>query len=1115
MTNMTGTKKNIFFALAAVAILAGAMLLPQDADAAVGIVRWSAVGSDPTATISYRLNVTANSGTIQIVNVATSAVVRTITLAAADLTDGPHTVAWDGTTDAGASAPTGTYKARITVNKNAVALPGVARRIRDHSVQAPTSHRYMGIDADNNPANNNQTNPALSSFGNVYVANTVSKYIEVWTPGNAAGADYAQCAFGDPEVLPGWGSGLTGGSSPWGLAVSWSGRPASSDRSQSRLSNYAWDGSDAKISGYQGSANARDVDMLGVNPADTNGMFHAAISSGAKAGAIKLGVEGDGYAYPYGSVNYKTLVLDQWAGDANSYAQGIGFENEASYPWNAKWYFAVGIANKVFRYQGAGTNWDDTSIALDTTFNGSGSLDVTNPSDVSVNPRNPNIIAISKSVTPNVEVWNIGTNPATKITDIAIGSAGASHVAFDAWGNLLVTAGNYIQGLWANMYEIGDSGSTDTRETDVATFVHTYGNNLPVVESVVVSAPGDSAASRLPVDDTTTTTITVVVRDSDGTANLTGATIDLTPFGYGAAVAPTSSSVIDATHMQYVFTGIKAKPTTRVGADALVVTATDHGGSATGNATVYTSGGTITGIIKHKTGNFPIKGATVTLTDSVSGNVYTATSSSVEGAEGTYTVMVNPGTFTVAASKVYYGAGTASGSTSVALNGTATPSPDATLGSINIAQVKAAPIGSTVCVEAVVAGAGYTPTLDSANGDLPKFYLRDSSGNNNNGLVTPTSNLGLRVYAEGATPVDGDRVVVEGNTEMGAFQEYRLEPASAYARVAQGQEYPQPDAAVVDDINDNINNLNDARWGDLVKITGATVGAGVVEKDYWYELSLSDGSSATPGILLVWKQAGVSLTDLQGLAGKTMDFTGIISRIQIAPSLAERPNVLEARGRDDIFGGAPQNVSSVGEAKSKRDGTIVNFTVPQVVTLGDLGFFYMESPDSSSGIRVESDNTYSIGDKVTVTGAALTTLASGERVLRLTPEGSITNAGTGGTVTAWTMINRSVGGKGYVDQDGKNVEFGLDNTGLLVKVFGLVTLTDFVNNYFVVDDGSAINSMEADGSKGIRVVNTPYVLMAPSFARITGVISSEVVGGKKIRVLRARQSFEEMEILAP
>jgi hypothetical protein len=246
-----------------------------------------------------------------------------------------------------------------------------------------------------------------------------------------------------------------------------------------------------------------------------------------------------------------------------------------------------------------------------------------------------------------------------------------------------------------------------------------------------------------------------------------------------------------------------------------------------------------------------------------------------------------------------------------------------------------------------------------------------------------------------------------------------------------------------------------------------------------------------------------------------MDFTGIISRIQIAPSLAERPNVLEARGRDDIFGGAPQNVTSVGEAKSKRDGSVVNFTVPQVVTLGDLGFFYIESADGSAGIRVESDFTVAIGDKVTVTGAALTTLASGERVLRLTPEGSVTAAGSGGTVPVWTMINRSVGGKGYVDQDGSVVGFGMDNTGLLVKVFGNVTLTDFVNNYFVIDDGSAINSMEADGSRGIRVVNTPYVLMAPTFARITGVISSEVVGGKKIRVLRARQSMEEMETLYP
>ena len=298
--------------------------------------------------------------------------------------------------------------------------------------------------------------------------------------------------------------------------------------------------------------------------------------------------------------------------------------------------------------------------------------------------------------------------------------------------------------------------------------------------------------------------------------------------------------------------------------------------------------------------------------------------------------------------------------------------------------MKAAPTGSTVVLR-LVAGAGYTPVLGSANGNLPKFYLRDSSGNNN-GLVTPTTTLACAFIAKARRRLKATAWSLRA-TEMGAFQEYRLEPASAYARVAQGQEYPQPDAAVVDDINDNMNNVNDARWGNLVKITGATVGSGVVEKDYWYELGLTDGTSDTPGILLVWKQAGVSLTDLQGLAGKTMDFTGIISRIQIAPSLDARPNVLEARGRDDIFGGEPQNVASVGEAKSMRDGTIVNFTVPQIVTLGEMDFFYMESADGTAGIRVESDTMYNIGDKVTVTGAALSTLPSGERVLRLTPEG--------------------------------------------------------------------------------------------------------------------------------
>ena len=217
--------------------------------AAVGLVRWSAVGSDPTATITYRLNLSASSGTIEIRNASTNAVVKTISLSGSQLTAGTHSAAWDGTNSSGASAASGSYYARVNVSKASVAAPGVAHRIRDHTGQAPLAHRYYGVDADNNPAHNNQANPAASSFGNIYLANSTSKKIEVWLPGGGppdAPGDYANPVFGSAAEGPGWASGLTGGSAPLGLGVSQSGRVFSTDRSINRHANWNWAGSDRK-----------------------------------------------------------------------------------------------------------------------------------------------------------------------------------------------------------------------------------------------------------------------------------------------------------------------------------------------------------------------------------------------------------------------------------------------------------------------------------------------------------------------------------------------------------------------------------------------------------------------------------------------------------------------------------------------------------------------------------------------------------------------------------------------------------------------------------------------------------------------------------------------------
>jgi len=454
---MAPTRLISLLAIAAIAAGVAAFVAVGPADAAIGIVRWSAVGSDPTATINYRLNLPANSGTIQIKKASDNSVVKTITLGAGELADGPHSVVWDGTTDGGGAAPTGSYYATITVNRAAVPSSpdyGRAFRIRDHSIQEPTAHRYFGVDADNNPANNNQVDPSKSTFGNIYLANTVSKNIEVWLPGNPDAADYAACVIGNPDVLPGWGTGFTGGSSPWGLGVSRSGRVFSMDRSgNTARANWNWDGSDRK-----GNANSsvmgytRDNDVVGLDPTDTgDGVYQVTVSDGPKLVVAKMGAD---YAPPAGYSEPKSLTStvappDSWP--TSNTPNGICVGDESATLMNTIWYIA-NASGWVKRWTTLGTGWADISLSQDTGFN----LAVPGASDISISPKNPNIAVVTRGVVgageKNIQVWDISTQ--TKIGEYGIGSSATSKVAFDAWGNALVVSGSYIQGVWAYLYEI-------------------------------------------------------------------------------------------------------------------------------------------------------------------------------------------------------------------------------------------------------------------------------------------------------------------------------------------------------------------------------------------------------------------------------------------------------------------------------------------------------------------------------------------------------------------------------------------------------------------------------------------------------------------------------------
>jgi hypothetical protein len=68
--------------------------------------------------------------------------------------------------------------------------------------------------------------------------------------------------------------------------------------------------------------------------------------------------------------------------------------------------------------------------------------------------------------------------------------------------------------------------------------------------------------------------------------------------------------------------------------------------------------------------------------------------------------------------------------------------------------------------------------------------------------------------------------------------------------------------------------------------------------------------------------------------------------------------------------------------------------------------------------------------------------------------------------------------------------------------------------YFVLDDGSGVDS---GNGTGIKVIETQAFPSVGDYLSVVGVISSEIVNGKKVRVLRGREGLfpEDITVLAP
>jgi len=261
------------------------------------------------------------------------------------------------------------------------------------------------------------------------------------------------------------------------------------------------------------------------------------------------------------------------------------------------------------------------------------------------------------------------------------------------------------------------------------------------------------------------------------------------------------------------------------------------------------------------------------------------------------------------------------------------------------------------------------------------------------------------------------------------------------------------------------------------------------------------------GTLIFDKVINQSVRDSGLMAGTTYFYT--IRSVDFAGN--ESTNT-------DQHAGSPSQLgpSTIALLKGMPDGTVVNLT-GKVVSVGRDKFantVYIQDLDRTSGIKVYGSTIGSDvvkGAVVNVTGTLST--SNGERLI-ISP--TTTVVGTGWDVIPMALTSRDLGGGGLGEYiPGITGASGLHNIGLLVSIFGRVGYRD--SSMFYVDDGSGLDDGTGRGA-GVQVLlsglasgNTITAPAQNSFVKVTGISTCRLSGGKIIRVLRPRDQADIVE----
>lgn len=210
--------------------------------------------------------------------------------------------------------------------------------------------------------------------------------------------------------------------------------------------------------------------------------------------------------------------------------------------------------------------------------------------------------------------------------------------------------------------------------------------------------------------------------------------------------------------------------------------------------------------------------------------------------------------------------------------------------------------------------------------------------------------------------------------------------------------------------------------------------------------------------------------------------------------------------------------SEIAYARTFEDGESVTLT-GHIVSADRTDFpsaIYVQEPNRAAGIRVLYTGSLQLarGDEVDISG----TIGTGTDMEREIDAGTtgVTYVDHPGEPKPMGMPNRSLGGSDFnVYTPGVNWPYGsgvgLYNKGLLVKIWGRVTLLDANNKCFYIDDGTGFN--DDSGHVGVKIswdwpISGKSSILPPAegwYVSVTGISGSEDFGSQRvIRTLRLR-----------